>query len=123
MENLLFILLIFSIIWYWWDTQQSNEIALAVCKQKCIKSGLQLLDATVTRQRVWLRRNANSGVQICRLYSFEYNDDSSGEYMRSTFGEREQGYIVLIGKQVIEAHLPHRDSDPAAKSDEKREIH
>lgn len=119
MENLLFILLIFSVIWYWWDTQQSNEIALAVCKQKCINAGLQLLDATVTRQRVWLRRNANSGVQICRLYSFEYNDDSSGEFTRSTFGERAQGYIVLIGKQVIEAHLSHRDSDPAAKSDEK----
>ncbi len=123
MENILFILLILSIIWYWWDTQQSNEIALAVCKQKCIKAGLQLLDATVTRQRVWLRRNANSGVQICRLYSFEYNDDSAGEFTRSAFGERAQGYIVLIGKQVIEAHLPHRDSAPAAKYEERRDIH
>lgn len=119
----MFILLILSVIWYWWDTQQSNEIALAVCKKKCINAGLQLLDATVTRQRVWLRRSANSGVQICRLYSFEYNDDPSGEFTRSAFGERAQGYIVLIGKQVIEAHLSHRDSDPAAKSDHRRDIH
>ncbi len=56
MDNILIIILILSVIWYWWDTQQSNEIALAVCKQKCLNAGLQLLDATVTRQRTWLRR-------------------------------------------------------------------
>lgn len=98
-------------------------MALAVCKQKCIKAGFQLLDATVTRQRVWLRRNANSRVQICRLYSFEYNADTADEYTRSTFGEREQGYIVLIGEQVIETHLSHRDSAPAAKAEQRRDIH
>lgn len=122
MEDLLFILLILSIIWYWWDTQQSNEIALAVCKQKCINAGLQLLDATVTRQRTWLRRNANSGVQICRLYSFEYNDESSGELTKSTFGERKYGYIVLVGKQAVETHMSHQDLTSGAKSEE-RHIH
>lgn len=122
MENLLFILLIFSIIWYWWDTQQSNEIALAVCKQKCINAGLQLLDATVTRQRTWLRRNTDSRVQICRLYSFEYIDDSPDEFTQSTFGEREHGYIVLIGKQAVETNMSHHASDSSTKS-EGRQIH
>lgn len=115
MEDLLFITLILAVIWYWWDTQQCNEIALAVCKQKCINAGLQLLDATVTRQRVWLRRGSAGSVQICRLYSFEYY---SGEipgtgapaFARSEFGERQQGYIVLIGKQVVETKFPHEDA-------------
>ena len=116
MEDLLFITLILAVIWYWWDTQQCNEIALAVCKQKCINAGLQLLDSTVTRQRVWLRRGSSAGVQICRLYSFEYyNDRISGVEVsalaRSEFGERQQGYIVLIGKQVVETKLPHEDSE------------
>lgn len=106
MDDLLIILLILAAIWYWWDTQQCNEIALAVCLQKCSNAGLQLLDATVTRQRTWLRRSSKGYfLQICRLYSFDYSGD-----LASDFGEREYGYIVLIGKQVVETQLPHDDS-------------
>jgi hypothetical protein len=103
-QDTLLILLILTGIWYWWDTQRSNEIALLVCRQKCGAAGLQLLDATVTRQRTWLRRGP-SGLQICRLYSFEYSAASVMDY-----GKREQGYIVLIGKQVVETRLPHDET-------------
>ncbi len=104
MEDIFFIILILSVIWYWWDTQRSNELALFVCRNKCLAAGLQLLDATVTRQRTWLRKGAGS-LQICRLYSFDYSADQA-----SDFGQREQGYIVLIGKQVVETHMPHANS-------------
>jgi Protein of unknown function (DUF3301) len=111
MDNLLFIILLLAAIWYWWDTQRSNEIALAVCQQKCAKVGLQLLDATVTRQRTWLRRGNGGNLQICRLYSFEYNvlsaDQQSSELVPAEYGRRESGYVVLIGKQVVETNLPH----------------
>ena len=113
MDDLLFIILILAVIWYWWDTQRSNEIALAVCQQKCAKVGLQLLDATVTRQRTWLRRGAGGSLQICRLYSFEYNNLSANQQPAdlppAEYGRRESGYIVLIGKQVVEANLPHEN--------------
>lgn len=101
MENILFIIILITVIWYWWDTQRSNEIALNVCRLKCSNVGLQLLDATVTRQRTWLRKGPG-GIQICRLYSFEYSVQQV-----SGFGDREQGYIVLIGGQVVETNLPH----------------
>ncbi len=106
MDEILFISLILGGIWYWWDTQQCNEIALFVCQKKCANAGLQLLDATVSRQRTWLRRGRAGGLQICRLYSFEYSDSLS-----SDFGQREQGYIVLIGKQVVEINMPQHESD------------
>jgi hypothetical protein len=109
MDEILLIFVILAGIWYWWDTQRSNEIALAVSQQKCNNTGLQLLDATVTRQRTWLRRGANGSVQICRLYSFEYTVHSTSDFERSKFGEREYGYIVLIGKQVVETNMPHQD--------------
>ncbi len=96
MGDLLLIILLLSGIWYWWDTQQSNEIALFACKKKCEAASLQLLDATVTRQRSWLRRGSSGFVQICRLYSFEYSDDLSIDY-----GQRQQGYVVLIGKEFF----------------------
>ena len=104
MDNLFFIILILAAIWYWWDTQRSNEIALFVCRRKCAAVGLQLLDATVTRQRTWLRKGP-SGLQICRLYSFEYSTGQGFDY-----GQREQGYIVLIGDQVVETNLPHENA-------------
>lgn len=106
MDNLLFIILILAVIWYWWDTQQCNEIALAVCKQKCVNAGLQLLDATITRQRTWLRRGPGGGVQICRFYSFEYTSNTAPDAVFSEYGERQYGYIVLIGKQAVETSLP-----------------
>ena len=106
MDEILIILLILSAIWYWWDTQKSNEIALAVCQQKCKKASLQLLDSTVIRQRSWLRRGPGGYMQICRLYSFEYSSGGA-----SDFGERQQGYIVLIGKQVVETHMPEEDTE------------
>jgi len=106
MDDLLLIILILAGIWYWWDTQQSNEIALFVCKKKCETAGLQLLDASVSRQRAWLRRGPNGYVQICRLYSFEYSDDQSSDY-----GQRQHGYIVLIGKQVVETNLPYEETE------------
>ena len=109
MIDLLIIILILAGIWYWWDTQQCNEIALLVCQKKCETAALQLLDATVTRQRSWLRRGPNSAVQICRLYSFEYSGDQSVDY-----GQRQQGYIVLIGKQVVETNMPHGAVDTQA---------
>ena len=113
MDDLLFIILILIAIWYWWDTLQCNEIAIAVCRQKCKLAGLQLLDATVTRQRTWVRRGGHSGLQLCRLYSFEYNnqliDQQSAEYARTEFGKRESGYIVLIGKQVVETNIPNEN--------------
>ncbi len=119
MEDLLFIIIILIAVWYWWDTQKCNEIALAVCKQKCINAGFQLLDATVIRQRMWLRRGS-TGIQICRLYSFDYDSGEMpgteisvyrlNQNMHQEFGERQQGYIVLIGKQVVETKLPHEDA-------------
>jgi len=102
MDDLLVIIVILAAIWYWWDTQQSNEMALHVCKSKCERIGLQLLDASVSRQRSWLRRGASGSIQICRLYSFEYSDHQSNDY-----GQRLQGYIVIIGKQVVETNMPH----------------
>ena len=105
MGEILLIIMILAAILYWWDTRQSHEIALHVCRRKCANANLQLLDATVSRQRSWLRRGPSASVQICRLYGFEYSDDQS-----SNFGQRQFGYIVLIGKQVVETHLPDSET-------------
>jgi hypothetical protein len=112
MADLIFILLIAGGLWYWWDTLQSNELALSVCRRKCDSNALQLLDSTVTRRRTWLRRAENGHVQICRLYSFEYSVGGGPGMADAGFGDRIQGYIVLLGKQLVETSLPHQQEYP-----------
>jgi hypothetical protein len=96
MQEILLIGLLLVIIAYWWDTARTNEIALQSCRRICQSSGVQLLDASISRQRVWLRRHPGGGVQICRLYSFEFSQDSQN---------RQYGYIVLLGHQVVESRI------------------
>jgi hypothetical protein len=96
MQEILLISLLLAVIAYWWDTMRTNEIAMQSCRRICQSAGVQLLDATVSRQRVWLRRHPQGGVQICRLYSFEYSQDSEN---------RQFGYIVLLGHQVVESKI------------------
>ncbi len=93
MENIIVIALVTAAVMYWWDNQKSGERALLYCRNACRKSNFQLLDATVVRRRTWLRKSPAGGLQICRLYSFEYSDDNQG---------RQYGHIVLIGQQVVE---------------------
>ena len=81
---------------YWWDTTHCNELALQHCRQLCQRARVQLLDATIVRQRIWLRRTPAGGLQLCRLYSFEFTDDRES---------REFGYIVMLGHKVAESHL------------------
>lgn len=97
MDEILFILIITVLVLFWWDNAKSGELALHYCRQRCQKEGFQLLDASVSRQRIWLRKAPGGGVQLCRLYSFEYSDDRESRLF---------GYIVLIGKQIVESSCP-----------------
>lgn len=81
---------------YWWDTMRCNELALEHCRQLCQREQVQLLDSTIVRQRIWLRRTPTGGLQLCRLYSFEFTGDSES---------REFGYVVMLGREVAESHM------------------
>lgn len=99
MQEILFIIVVLAVIGYWWDTMVTNELALQACRRACQNAQMQLLDATVMRQRLWLRRSSTGGVQICRLYSFEYSADNTS---------RQHGYVVTLGRQVIETSMEPR---------------
>ena len=96
MEELFFIGALLAVIAYWWDTTVTNELALQACQRICENAHMQLLDSTIMRQRIWLRRASSGGFQICRLYSFEYTEDSE---------TRQHGYVVTIGRQVVETQM------------------
>ena len=114
MQELILTGLLLAVVAYWWDTARTNEIAMRNCRRICQSAGVQLLDASVSRQRVWLRRHPHGGVQICRLYSFEYSQDSR---------TREFGYIVLLGHQVVESRFGPTDSPEGTASESGSRLH
>lgn len=99
MQEILFIIAVLAVIGYWWDTMVTNELALRACGRLCQQAQMQLLDATVMRQRTWLRRAPSGSVQICRLYSFDYSEDNAS---------RQHGYVVTLGHQVVESRMEPR---------------
>jgi hypothetical protein len=99
MQELLLIAVLMAAVLYWWDSTYTGELALNVCQNLCRNAELQLLDNTVMRQRIWLRRGPGGGLQLCRIYSFDYSDDNES---------RRQGYVVMLGHYVAESSLDPR---------------
>lgn len=97
MADILLIGVVLAVVAYWWDTTRANEVAVRYCSRLCTTEGLQLLDASVSRQRQWLRRSPSGGIELCRLFSFEYSTDAQ---------DRHYGYIVMLGRQVVETAMP-----------------
>ena len=96
MIDFILILILCAIAWYWWDTSYCNELAFKTCQQHCTANSVQLLDNSVSRQRVWFRRGDTGNLQICRLYNFEYSDDRESRHF---------GFVVLLGHFVAEIRL------------------
>ena len=99
MQELFLIALLAVVVLYWWDTMYTTELVMNTCRHMCRNAQLQLLDNTVVRHRIWLGRSPTGGVQLCRIYSFDYSDDNES---------RRQGYIVTLGHRVAEASLNPR---------------
>lgn len=99
MQELLLIAVLMAAVLYWWDSARTGELALNACQNLCRNAELQLLDNTVMRQRIWLRRGPGGGLQLCRIYSFDYSDDNES---------RRQGYVVMLGHYVAESSLDPR---------------
>ena len=75
---------------------KSKEIARLAGKRKCDQSGVQFLDDTVEKKKVWLRRNEAGKLELCRLFFFEFSSDGAHRY---------QGRMMLLGKRVFEVEI------------------
>jgi hypothetical protein len=80
-----------AIIGFWYDALRAKERARAVCLRACQQQGLQLLDDTVTLDKLWVRRGAEGWLLFERRYLFEFTD---------TGAQRHEGLVVMLGTQV-----------------------
>lgn len=80
-----------ALAWFWWDSLQKREIALARTRLACEQAGVQFLDASVALRRLRLARDDDQRVRLYREYAFEFSCEGD---------DRQSGRIWLLGERV-----------------------
>jgi len=94
-SGLILLILLGILLWFWQDTLRVRELALLAAHDICTRQQLQLLDATVTLQRVLVRRTAGHPV-LQRTFQFTYSSDGN---------DRHTGFIITRGNHVEQVGL------------------
>ncbi|WP_089723773.1 DUF3301 domain-containing protein [Candidatus Thiosymbion oneisti] len=87
MNNLLAVLALLLLGWFWLDSLRAREVATEICHAACKQRDLQFLDQTVSLRRLRIRRTG-TGLRIVRVYGFDFSTEGIG---------RHSGYLILVG--------------------------
>ena len=101
MDNLIAILGLLLVGWFWLDSLRARELATEICRAACEQRGLQLLDQTVALRHLRTRRTA-AGLRLRRIYRFDFSEEGVG---------RRNGHLVLVGLDLenIDLGLPEQE--------------
>ena len=91
MMDLLLILPLVALLWYWFDSLRALEIARAAGKHACRNADVQFLDDTVASTSFALVRNESGRRVLRRTYRFEFSD---------TGNTRLEGQLTLLGAKI-----------------------
>jgi len=95
-SELLILLIVIALIWYWLDGARTKEIASHAGRQVCEQANVDFLDETVALKRVRLKRDEEGRVFLNRHYQFEFSSDGSCRY---------KGNIEVLGKRILASSL------------------
>ena len=77
--------------WYWWTSIRVREVAVAEARRATRHADVQLLDQTVSLDRVSMSRDSAGRWRVWRQYRFEYSRDGVS---------RETGYVIMLGPRL-----------------------
>lgn len=97
MFELILLIVMLFLAWFWQDTVSKREIAIMLGRELAKRYQLQLLDETVACQKVRLGRDNRGHAQLQRLYVFEVTANGA---------ERLECNLQLLGKQLQTWHIP-----------------
>jgi hypothetical protein len=111
MGNVILILVLLLVGWFWLDSARAREFAVTLARRYCEHRGLQFLDDTVSLARMGLRWTSD-GLTVRRMFSFDFSLEGVG---------RRTGYVLLLGTRLesIEDGLPRspEEETPAPPTD------
>jgi len=84
------LLLIVFLVWLWFDSTRSHELAVQITSRLCLKHDVQLLDETVALRRLGVSW-PSEGLRLKRTYRFDYTIEGT---------ERRTGSLVLLGSRL-----------------------
>lgn len=96
MSEMVFLAILLVLLYFWWSNTQSRETAIKLARAACGRCGVQLLDETVTLQKLRPSRSPRGHMSIARWYTFEFS--TSGN-------DRKNGMVALLGNDLLQMHL------------------
>ncbi|OUD11743.1 DUF3301 domain-containing protein [Thioflexithrix psekupsensis] len=76
--------------WFWFDSLRAREQVIYLARHLCQQYDLQLLDQTVSLQRLSLKREGFGQIKWLRHYQFEFSSDGAN---------RLKGTVILYGRE------------------------
>ena len=89
--NMIFLLLLAALVWYWFDSLRALEHARDAGKRACSEADVQFLDDTVARIALALVRDESGRRVLRRTYRFEFSE---------TGNTRIEGRVILLGHKI-----------------------
>ena len=85
MNELIVIVLIGLVFWFWRDSMISREAAMVAGQRACNEVDAQFLDQTVVLRKIKLCRSRRGNTTICRTYSFDFTVDGETRLLGCVF--------------------------------------
>ena len=96
LSELLIIMFLALLVWFWLESIKINEIARAVGARMCRDNNVQFLDDTVHLSTMRVGKNDFGQFKLLRKYKFEFTNSEFHRY---------GGELTLAGKQVLSTHM------------------
>ena len=94
--DLILIIAIGLLLWFWWDSSGVKEVATGSAKRLCDSAGVLFLDDSVALSKLYARRTRAGSVAIARRFTFEFCTDGEQRYA---------GYVDMLGKSVQQTYM------------------
>lgn len=91
MFNLLVILTLCLLAFYWWHSGDFKTLAMGFSTRHCEHFNLQLLDQSMVIKGLWVERNAGGSLSVRRRYQFEFSSTGERRYL---------GLLTMLGSKL-----------------------
>lgn len=100
MNEILFLIILGLVIWFWQDTLRARELAVNRTRRYCKDINCQFLDESVAMISIKPGRNSSGSFVFHRYYHFEFSPDGQNRF---------SGTAYVIGDHLQTIQLDHPD--------------
>ena len=90
--ELMAVLLLGAMLWFWFDSLKARESGLAAARRACQREGLQFLDETVVGHGFKFARDDKGYLVLRRGFDFEYSLSGDDRYL---------GAVIIEGRDIV----------------------